>query len=323
MAFSALGIGSAHAKTILLGEHAVVYGAPAVVFPLHDVSVRATAVPTTGVGVTVDGGSEDEHAARLGVVVTDLLAQHRITQRGIDIRFDCGIPPGRGLGSSAACVRAALAAVADLFDLALEESQLYDLVQAAERGAHGTASGIDAAATGSAHPLLFVGGTATPCPFAPGATLVVADSGVTGSTRDAVAHVRRLFTENPARGEDFTARCTGWVTEAMTYLPEAQWQRLGSLLLDNHGALAELGLSTVELDRLVQAAADAGAAGAKLTGGGLGGCIVALVPPDRDVAAVTGALRAAGATAVWTVPTDTLGLDSPASFTAPTGGGRP
>ncbi|MFI6040970.1 mevalonate kinase [Nocardia sp. NPDC051321] len=311
-----VGVGRAHAKTILFGEHAVVYGAPAVALPLLDlaVTVRANAsgAPDGRVALTdaVTGeqaGSTDRPQQldpRLHELVRSFLRTTDLGSPAVDLGVDCAIPLGRGLGSSAACARAVVLALADLFDRAADAELVFDLVQAAERVAHGSPSGVDTVATGSPGPIWFQSGATKELAIGIDAVFVVADSGVSSATKTAVDQLRRRFEVEPAAKVRFLQESSRITAAAVEDLTRGRVADLGRRLTDNHEVLRGLELSTVETERLVTAALAAGCAGAKLSGGGLGGCVVALVEQPADVATVTAALREAGATATWTVATE-------------------
>ncbi|MGW5451511.1 mevalonate kinase [Nocardia sp. NPDC003979] len=306
-----VGIGRAHAKAILLGEHTVVHGTPAIAFPLPALPVRALARPAepgTGSQVPVDGhfrftiGGTDTALSGPRVAAEEALRRWGITDTTVEVVVECGIPLARGLGSSAACAGAAVRAVADLHGLVVEAGELYDLVQCGEQVAHGRASGIDASAVLANGPIRFHQGRAEPMPIGLDAALVIADTGVPGSTQHAVAGVRRRLDEDPVRAGSLLERASGLIEAAGDELSAGAAESLGKTMLDFQELLAELGVSTPHIDTLVTAALGAGAHGAKLTGAGLGGCVLALTEP-ASAPGVSAALRRAGAVRTWTVPT--------------------
>lgn len=311
-----LGIGRAHGKAILLGEHAVVYGAPALAIPLPQLTATASATRFSCPG---DGADRISFAiAEPGTAsVTPLAAdglQHLVAEfkeraavverMCVDVLIDCTIPPGRGLGSSAACARAAVLALADVFDRRLDARAVFDLVQASEKVAHGRASGIDAFATGATSPLVFRNGTARELPIAvPGeCSFIIADSGVGGSTKDAVELLRRKFERDAETQKAFVHRVSSLTHAALRDLAHGQVGDFGARLTENHRLLREIGISTDRIDALVEAALAAGSLGAKITGGGLGGCMIALAGDPRRAEAVVRRLEDAGAVRTWVTP---------------------
>ncbi|MGV9680580.1 mevalonate kinase [Nocardia sp. NPDC003482] len=309
-----VGIGRAHAKSILFGEHAVVYGAPAIAIPIPQLSVMVQArhsephgdVQVTDVVQATAGsgwGRVDQTDPGLHMLLGAFCLATAAEARGVHLRVDCTIPAGCGLGSSAACARAVVLALSDLFDRPIDTRLAFDLVQTAERVAHGSPSGVDTVATGSPVPIWFQSGTAKELTIDVDATLVVADSGVSCATKVAVRQLRERFDADPASKTRFLEDSSRLTTAAVEDLTRGRVGNVGQLMTDNHDLLRQFGLSAAEVDRLVCAALTTGAAGAKLSGGGLGGCVIALVEETDRVEAVVSALHAAGAVATWRVRT--------------------
>ncbi|AXG83089.1 mevalonate kinase [Streptomyces paludis] len=298
---------------MLLGEHAVVYGAPALVFPVPRLTVTAGARwSRRGTGAPDEVSFTAPHAPLpsmtgqasdgLRRLTTEFRAAFGVDDgRPVDVRIDAAIPSARGLGSSAACARAVVHALAGLYGHDLTESETFDLVQTAENVAHGRSSGVDARGVGASSPLLFLRGGTRELTIGCHGLLVIADSGVVGRTKDAVDLLREGFQHHEGARERFVDRATRLTEEARSALAEGGPEALGERLTDYHDLLRAAGLSTKRVDALVEAALTAGALGAKITGGGLGGCVVALTRPER-AGEVIRQLRASGATRTWTVP---------------------
>ncbi|ROS74424.1 mevalonate kinase [Cellulomonas sp. PhB143] len=301
-------VGSAHAKVILLGEHAVVHGRPAIALALPHLRVTAEVRRAAGPALLRTEeyvGPIDTVPAALASLATAVratLERLELPVSGVDVAVRTGIPVGRGLGASAAAAHAIVDALARLTGADLDEEARYRLVQEAERVAHGNPSGLDARATRTRGAMLFRSGTSTRLPVRLGTCLVVADSGVRGATKEAVADVQAFLERDPARATALLDRLATLTTEGAADLADDRRRELGARMSQAHAVLGELGVGHPALDRLVDAAEGAGALGAKLTGGGLGGCVVALVPTPADADRVVGALEAAGAVGTWVVP---------------------
>ncbi|NJQ01131.1 mevalonate kinase [Streptomyces zingiberis] len=312
--------GEAHGKAILLGEHAVVYGAPALALPLPALGCRATvrhappsgspaggtrhpAPPAPAPGPSPDPAEQtwQELPEEFEPLLDAFARRAGLDGRpALDIRLDSRIPPSRGLGSSAAHARALVRALDGLFATGLGPAEIYELVQVSERSAHGLASGIDAWTTGSDHPVLLAGGTCVTPPVGTGCHVVVADSGRGSGTRQAVGMLRDAFTRDPAARDRFVERSGTLTRAALADLAAGRLPRLGERLTDCHELLAGLGLTTERTDALARAAVGAGALGAKMSGGGLGGCVIALTTTAREAESVAAALAGAFGARTWT-----------------------
>ncbi|NQX10299.1 mevalonate kinase [Microbacteriaceae bacterium VKM Ac-2855] len=301
-----VGHGTAHAKVILLGEHSVVYGLPAVALPILRLAVRAQATEISGASRLdtegYDGTLADAPAsvAPLVTAVSATLAALGRPGASVAVRLRSDFPIGRGLGSSAAAANAIVDALCVLFDADPDEQERFDLVQAAERVAHGTPSGLDARTTRAAHPLRFVAGAAERVPVDFGTDFIVADTGLRGETRRAVAVVRAAVDSEPdaRRRLDRLAELT---ETAAVCLASDDRAALGEAMDEAHGILTGLGVGHPALDAVVLAARNAGALGAKLTGSGQGGCVIALAPSPAESERIADAMLAAGAVSSWVV----------------------
>lgn len=301
-----VGHGTAHAKVILLGEHSVVYGLPAVALPITRLAVRAEATVIRGESVLdTDGfvGPIDRAPTSVAPLVTaviETLARVRGTGAGVQLRLSSDFPIGRGLGSSAAAANAIVDAICALHDESVSEEERFELVQAAERVAHGTPSGLDARATRAVHPIRFVAGSAERLPVNFGTDFVVADTGVRGETRRAVADVRAAVTASVAARTELD-RLGALVDTAVSALASDGRAELGAAMNEAHRILTGLGVGHPALDTAVAAAREAGAIGAKLTGSGQGGCVIALAPTPDDAERIAAGMRASGAVDAWVV----------------------
>ncbi|MFM7173495.1 MAG: mevalonate kinase [Caldilinea sp.] len=293
---------TAPGKIILVGEHAVVYGRPAIAAPVWQcvatATIRAAAPGTgctlyahdTGQQLRLGEGSVEEP---LAIVARLALAQLGLDRPDwqIDLRSD--IPMASGLGSGAALSTALVRAIFRQAGCEVDPATLSALVYESERFYHGTPSGIDNTVVAYGQPIWFLKGAALQ-PFHPGCalTIVIADSGVRSPTKETVGDVRTAWLRDPARYEAIFDAIGEIVVQARLAMERGDLPGLGALLDANQGWLEELAVSSVLLRRLIEVARDAGALGAKLSGGGRGGNVIALVDAaavDRVRAAFTAA----------------------------------
>lgn len=297
---------SAPAKVILFGEHAVVYGQPALAVPVSSirvmVSVTPAAVPTFAAAEWTRDFPSDIHADQLTDPVLRM-ARLAASHLGIAVplaRYEIAsqIPVASGLGSGAAVSAAVGRAIAAAAGTTIPDDDLNALVYEIERIHHGTPSGIDNTVIVYEKPVYFVRDKLIEL-FSVGAPLhlLIADTGRSALTKESVGDVRKLVDAQPTFALPRIERIGEIVNAARDAISAGDFAKLGPLMAENHSLLRELTVSSSELDRLVEAALTAGAVGAKLSGGGRGGNMIALVTPETE-AAVREALIAAGAVRV-------------------------
>ena len=296
--------GVAAGKVILLGEHAAVYDKHVVALPLAD-AVRAQ-VLEAGAGIEVilcERGNEramtvERSAAPdggIGAAINLVLARLKLDVDNIAFRIESRIPSAMGLGSSAAFAVAIIRALDRHFSLGLDNRRIDSLAFDCEKLAHGTPSGIDNNLATYGEPVLYSRSSANrtrPLTLSNPAPIVVASSGIRGITRDQVAGVRARYDANPELYGTLFDEIDEISMAGAIALRDADWTALGTLMNVCHGLLNALEVSIPELESMIRVARQQGAVGAKLTGSGGGGSIVALCPGcEENVAA---ALKAEG-----------------------------
>ncbi len=301
-------LGLASGKLILAGEHSVVYDRPAIALPFTRLNARARISSIDGPSRVSSGyyeGTLDDAPDILSGMVDCIRATvAAVGHPGehLMIQVDSTIPTGRGLGSSAAVAAAAVRGIAAYYGAVLSHEEEMDLVRIAEVHAHGTPSGIDAEAVVATGPFRFVRDKpVTALPVGRAMHLVVADSGLRGNTRAAVEGVRCRFEKERAVTEKHLDQLASVVDDVQHALREGDADLLGLSMNVAQRELSSIGVSDPALDSLIVEAQSAGALGAKITGSGLGGCIVALAPDAESVAPLASALRLAGAQETWPV----------------------
>jgi len=298
---------TAPGKVILFGEHAVVYGRPALAAPVTHLRARAVVATDDGPDIRLIaadlGRATTLSAARpdnpLAATVR-LVERHagRPLPRGVTLTVASAIPIASGLGSGAAIAVAVIRVLGILGQLALTREDVSALAYEIERLHHGTPSGIDNTVIAFEQPVYFVRGSPANRiePFQPARPLrlVIADTGVRSATKDVVGDVRRRWEADRARFEAIFDACGRLADAGRAALAAGDLAEVGRLMTANHEQLVAMTVSSAALDRLAAAALAAGALGAKLSGAGRGGNLIALVEEDSEME-IYAALRAAGA----------------------------
>lgn len=302
---------AAPGKIILLGEHAVVYGRPAIAIPAHQAQARVTAsadIRAPRGRITIVSPEIHLNAQRaqlpkdhpLGLAVDGTLAALGLTTApALTLTIRSTIPVASGMGSGAAVSVALIRALSAFLGQTLPDEQVNALAYRVEQRLHGTPSGIDNTVVTYARPIYFQRESGFER-LTVGAELhfIIADTGSPSSTREAVAGVRKDWQADQPRSEGLFDEIGAIVLQARAAIEQGDTPTLGRLMNADHHCLQALRVSSPALDRLANAARAAGALGAKLSGGGRGGILVALTTPERAVA-VAEALTAAGARQVF------------------------
>lgn len=297
-------VGVAHGKVILFGEHAVVYGVPAIAVGIERgvrasaSSLGADAASTLRVrsndrnmDLTVREGDE-EPTARAFAALLAITRAAGACKGAVAVEANAELPPGAGLGCSAALG----VAIARALDPAATADVIADRAGAWERVFHGNPSGIDAAVAARGGCVLFERGTSpTITPVrAPEMHICIGDTKQPSSTRSMVEAVARLRERRPETTQKAFDAIHTLVKNARLAIEAADRKAIGQLLDLNQMLLSGLFVSTPEIEQMCGAARTAGAFGAKLTGAGGGGCVVALVDTPEIGAKVLAAWKSEG-----------------------------
>lgn len=318
----------APAKAILLGEHAVNRGAGALAVSVGRYATCHVGRGAGAAGIRLRSGDHATTTTRSAILELGRSVDRYRTQRdysaiqrlgaadywaphlylmaalgdglpeSLAIRFSSTIPQGAGLGSGGAAFAALAAALGQLGGGAVDQRTLAAWAHRGDIVAHGgIASGLDTSTSllgGAIRYTAAAGGASIPA--AAGLTLVIGDTGVHAPTSAVNERVRRWLAARPTRLHYF-GEIGLLARHAEAALCAGDWPELGRLMNLNHLILQRIGVSCAELDQLIDAALEAGALGAKLSGSGGGGIMLALAAPEH-VAAVADAITRAGGTAL-------------------------
>jgi len=292
---------SAPAKIILFGEHFVVYGEPAIVLAIDkrayakaenrdDTQLHIRSVNLNLAGYfenetfKIEQGNAKEAKMKFEPVklAVDKVLETYGKNVGLNIEINSTVPVAAGLGSSAAVVAAVTAAVSALLNVKMSKEDVFRITYEAEKIVHGTPSGIDPAISTFGGTLLFQMDTGfKPLDVKMEIPLVIGDTGVERSTRVQIEKVREIKEKYPQVVDPIMLAAREIVLRAMDALKENDMKALGDLMNINHALLYGVGVSDESLEWLITAARKAGALGAKLTGAGGGGCMIALARNER------------------------------------------
>jgi len=307
-------VASAPAKIILFGEHFVVYGEPAIVLAidrrayatvdftddkcLHVKSINLNLKGLFKEGIfKVEQGDPREARSRFEPVrlaVEKVLAKSS-EATGINVEINSTVPVGSGLGSSAAVVAAVTAATGALLKVEMSKEDVFRITLEAEKSAHGNPSGVDPAIATFGGSIMFQTDTGfTPIEAKSQIPLVIGDTGVERFTRVQVEKVRDMNDNYPQIMEHMRKAAREIALRGINALKQNDVEALGDLMNINQALLYGIGVSDESLEWLINAAKKAGALGAKLTGAGGGGCMIALARDERINEVQEAIMRAGG-----------------------------
>jgi len=282
------GEGIGFGKAILFNEHFVVYGIPAIVSAIGKYTV-AKIEPTNKTGWKLNDNRKatpnykEEKINQQKDSIDNILKKMDInlSKNGLEITLEGTLYCASGIGASAASCVAIARALSDHFNLDLSDEKINEIAYEGEKGYHGTPSGIDNTASTFGGLIWFEKGDnnvmdkiSPPNPI----EIVMGNTGKVADTTAAVAGVRERREKNPEKYEEIFDRAENIAYLAKNAFLNEDYHELGKLMNENHKLLQQIEVSSRELDFLVKLARDQGALGAKLTGGGLGGSIIALTP---------------------------------------------
>jgi mevalonate kinase len=315
------GKASAPAKVILFGEHFVVYGSPAILAAINKrISVDARTiihdenkiVIRSDIGVAgeyrnngefnaLEGGSKAKAVLDplYGSIRQVLLMRNKKKKKkniGIEIGISSRVPPGIGLGSSAASCVATVAAVDSLFQKNPSRQKVCELAIESERLIHKRTSGADCYVSTFGGLMQYYGKSKSfkNIETKGSLSLVVASTGIKHSTSDLVAGVKRFKDTNRILFESLSKQASDICLQACTAIKSGKCDKIGELMNENQIILQQIGISHHKVRDIIDICSKAGAMGAKITGAGGGGAVIALAASKQDSTKIASHVKAAG-----------------------------
>ena len=280
-------------KAILLGEHSVVYGRHAIAVPVP-LNIRVKIedaddgvllmIPSWGVEYYLDKKPEERQSFEKPAAL--ILEKMNLSNVGMKIEVFSDVPRGMGLGGSAVLAVSIIKALNHHYKMGLSEQEINEMAYESEKIAHGNPSGIDNTIATYGYPLIYRKGEKTlkeRLQIKEPLDLVLAFSKSEGLTAKTVAHVRTQWKSNQEMYEGVFDDIDAIVLNGIQAIQENDLKQLGELMNFNQGLLNTLQVSTPELERMIHIARDAGAFGAKLTGGGGGGAMIAVSDNPEEI----------------------------------------
>jgi mevalonate kinase len=313
------GKASAPAKVILFGEHFVVYGSPAILAAINKrISVDARIIlpnknkivvrsdlgaageynnNNNGEFNTLEGGSKAKALLDpLYAAVRQVLLLRNKKDIGIEIGISSRVPPGIGLGSSAASCVATVAAVDSLFQQNPSREKVCKLAIESERLIHKRTSGADCYVSTFGGLMQYYGKSKSfkNIETKESLSLVVASTGIKHSTSELVAGVKRFKDTNRTLFESLSKQASDVCLQACIAIESGKSDKIGELMNENQIILQQIGISHHKVRDVIDICSKAGAIGAKMTGAGGGGAVIALAPSKQESTKIASHIRAAG-----------------------------
>ena len=282
-------IAEAPGKAIITGEHFVVHGAWALAAALPR-KVRVTVEPSSKFEVISDLSRRGESPELVPVSnVVEEMAREYSEKPTVRVTITSEVPGGAGLGSSAATMVAVAAAFSRLNSLGLTVNNLVECAMVGEQSVHGKPSGVDPAVCAHGGVILFrTGSPLKRVPLYGKRSLILSYSGLKRSTRGQIGRVTKMKDMYPGMFESLAGGIGELSLRASEMLLRGDMSGLGTLLTVNHAALMSLGVSNDTLDGMVDLLLTLGSYGAKLTGAGGGGSVLAVAPEGKEKSIVSG-----------------------------------
>lgn len=299
-----MGEGIGYGKVILFSEHFVVHNIPAIASAIGDTTVARVKPSANGLVLLDERNATPNYK----------LEKKRHQEESLRYIFDAmnvddnleiwlggNLRAASGVGASAASCAAIARAIDDEFNMGCSDEEINRVTYEGERGYHGNPSGLDNTVATFGGLVWFQSGTMNKLKSKEPVEIVMGDTGIVANTKKAVAGVQERREQNRGQYNRIFNQAEELVFKAREEFTVGNWQQVGKYMDENHELLQQIGVSSNELDRLVNIARRNGAYGAKMTGGGLGGYMVALTPGKNLQTQVAQAIEQAGFEVVRTI----------------------
>ena len=304
-----IGIGHGVGKVILFGEHFVVYGLPAIVAGINMETIATVEYTENKDYVLIDNRNETPNYKKEKInqqkdSLKKIFEYMKISPRNLKISLGGDLLATSGIGASAASCVAIARGLSKYFMLGYTDEKINDIAYEGEKGYHGTPSGIDNTAATYSGIIWFKREESRnifeKIKIKKPIDIVICDTGIVSNTKEVVNYVRKRKQDNPNKFNKIFTEYEKLLYDARKSIEKFDIKKIGTLMNENHKLLQDIGVSSKEIELLVSIAIEYGAYGAKLTGTGKGGNIIALTPYKSLQEIVADAIEKEGFTVIKT-----------------------
>ncbi len=283
-------------KTILFGEHAVVYGYPAIAMAISvnseciikETNHQIIKIRLKNYNSIYEARDLKGLKARLPSKSRQIIRclelfkeEYRVEFQGVEISLSSRLFPSAGLGSSASIAVSLAYAINCFYELGLQKSKINEFAYAQEKIVHGSPSGIDNNICMYGNAIYFQADRFNFIKVPKDLNLLISNTNIEHNTKEAINRIKQLKKTNPEKTESYLQRIGALTEQAKNELSKGNIQKIGELMNLNNKYLTKLRVSNDAIDKIIKICRHNGALGAKLTGAGLGGCVISLGDPEK------------------------------------------